>query len=57
MGWVKDDRFETVKEIIVEVGDEEAPRELCRRGICVSRAEARRLVRCIKIQRKEKNGK
>lgn len=56
MGWVKDDRFKVVRELMNEVGHEKAPAELCRRGICVSRAEARRLVRCIKIQRKEHNG-
>jgi len=57
MGWVKDNRFGIVEEIIDRVGGDKAPTELTRLKICVSRAEARRLVRCIKIQRKDQDGK
>ena len=46
--------YDEIQEVINEVGYDKAPRELCKREICTSRAEARRLVRYIKINRGDK---
>lgn len=40
---------EEIQEVIEEVGAEKAAQELCRRGICVSRSEARRQINYFKI--------
>jgi len=43
-----------VAEIIEEYGYEKAPRELCKAGLAISHAEARRYVRYSKIDNGDK---
>jgi len=40
--------------VVEEVGYDKAPRELCKRGLCVSMAQARREVKHVKIAKGDK---
>jgi uncharacterized protein YfbU (UPF0304 family) len=50
-------KYDEVEEVINEVGYDKAVRELCKRAICVSHAEARRLIKYIKINNGDKSVK
>ena len=46
-----------VEQVVDEVGFDKAPRVLVKRGLCVSRAEARRETHWLKIERGHKQPK
>jgi hypothetical protein len=47
-------KYDEAEKVITEVGYDKAVRELCKRDICVSHAESRRLIRYVKINKGEK---
>lgn len=50
-------KIDEVYAVVEEVGYDKAPRELCKRGLCTSMAQARREVKYIKIAKGDKQVK